>query len=90
MDSHHMRQALAIMVSHMTPARQALPPLRDGQLGRKWVQNFIKGHNKLIKVSKPTKQKAERFAACSGEVLATHFATVERRIVEYEIDAECM
>ena len=67
MDSRHVQQAAAIMVTRMKPARQSSLPFCEGNPGRKWVRNFTNSHNKLIKFSKLTKQETGRFAVCSGE-----------------------
>ena len=86
--NYHLADAAAIIVSHMIPQRRLRIPFRDGKPGSKWRRGFRARHRNRLTFAKPTRQKALRFAACSAEEVTSHFAKLERLIVDSNIDAQ--
>lgn len=86
LNRNHLCEAVAVIVSRMPPARREKLPFKDGKPGIKFLRGFQKRHGDRIKFTRPTRQEAVRFAACNGDTLTTHLATMEKLISDNAID----
>lgn len=82
----HLYEATAIIVTKMSSERRKNLQFKNGMPGKKWLQCITERHSRSLSFMKPTCQEALRFAACNGDTMATHFATLEKVLKEHNID----
>ena len=85
--SRHVKEAIEIIVSRMTPGRRLSLQFKNGSPGSHYLRDFTRRHRTKIRFAKPLRQEALRFNAMNGDALTTHFAIIEKIIREHQIDA---
>ena len=83
----HVKEAIEIIVSRMTPGRRLSLQFKNGSLSSHYLRDFTRRHRTKIRFAKPLRQEALRFNAVNGDALTTHFAIIEKIIREHQIDA---
>lgn len=86
----HLQEAIEIVIARMPAARRMFLPFKNGKPGTRYLRNFTKRHAMILKFARPLRQEACRFCACNAETLTSHLATVEKIVIENNIDPERM
>ena len=83
----HVKEAIEIIVSRMSPAGRLSLQFKNGSLGSHYLRDFTRRQRTKIIFAKPLRQEALRFNAVNGDALTTHFAITKKIIREQQIDA---
>lgn len=82
----HLKGAIAICVNRMDPTRRFLLSFHFGIPGGAFPRGFRNRHEATTSCSKPLRQEANRFATVKSEVFTKHFATLQKPLVEKNLD----
>ena len=87
MTERHLCEAISVVLRRLLPSRRVTFPFKKHKPSPGYLGAFRKRHAKVIKFGKPLRQEAKRFRSVNMEALTTHFASVEKRIKDNDIDA---
>lgn len=79
--------AVELMVSTFPEYRRKKIPFVDNRPGRKFLTLFLKRHANRIRLGKASKEEEIRWRSGNAEVFTNHFATLEKLVADYDIDA---
>lgn len=82
-----VKEAIEIIIARMPPARRLVLQFRNGTPGHCFLRSFARRHRHQVRFARPVRQGHARCQACHGDALTTHFATLEKIISKYNIDA---
>ena len=86
----HVQEAVGQLINGMPSSRKMLLPFVNARPGPKCLRLFIKRHGDKMKLGRPLRQEAVRYAACNAMNLTNHFATLEKIIKDNNIQARCI
>lgn len=84
----HLKEAISIMVTHISPARRILLSFWNNEPGRAFLTAFRKRQQDDFSFAKPLRQENKRMAALNADVLTANFATLTKLFEEYSFDAQ--
>ena len=86
----HVQEAVSQLISRMPSSRKMLLSFVNAHPGPNFLRLFIKRHGDKLKLGRPLRQEAVRYAACNAITLTNHFATLEKNIKDKNIQARCI
>lgn len=87
----HLVEGIRFMLKAMSPAHRHILKITDVDNytpSPSFMLSFRKRHRSILKFGRPSAQEAKRFRAVNGNVLANHFATLEKLLHENNMGPE--